>query len=111
MIAVIAAAVLQASAQQPDPEVLYQQALGCAASASLAMEEASGEQASELMAEALAWGMILSDVGPRAGRTAEQVDTTDGEAAIGFFQEMRRARPGAFAAHRMYCRLLSRREV
>lgn len=110
MLAVIAAAALQATTYQPDPMVLYQQALGCAASAGLAMEEASGDQASELMAEALGWGMILADAGPRAGRTAEQVDATDGEAALAFFREMRRVRPGAFAAHRMYCRLFSRRE-
>ena len=88
---------------QPEPHTLYQQALGCIASADL-MRQAGEGVAAELDAEILIWGMVMAQFGPAVGRTADEVSRTDVERAQTFFAQMKTTRPAVFAAHRAYCR-------
>jgi hypothetical protein len=107
-LTLVAAFLLQPDAPGP-PEVWYHQALGCAAAVGLTFE-AEEKLDGDLFAEAMVWGMILSEAGPKAGRTAEQVDDSDGVGALAFFRRIRAERPDAFKAHLDYCRALSRKK-
>ncbi|HEX8263567.1 MAG TPA: hypothetical protein VF547_11900 [Allosphingosinicella sp.] len=88
---------------EPPPQVFYPQAVACAVSAKLAAGKAmDGDRFGELMT----WGMILADVGRKAGRTKAQVDSADLVAAEPFYKHLKEKKPKAFAAHRAYCRAL-----
>ena len=85
---------------EPPPEIFYPQAVACAVSARLAAgKEMDGDKFGELMT----WGMILADVGRKAGRTRAQVDSGDLIAAEPFYKRLKEKKPKAFAAHRAYC--------
>ena len=88
---------------EPPPAVFYPQAVACAVSAKLAAGKAmDGDRFGELMT----WGMILADVGRKAGRTKDQVDSADLVAAEPFYRQLKARKPKAFAAHRAYCKAL-----
>ena len=53
--------------------------------------------------DTLPWGMAMAEYGPRAGRTAEQVDEVDVERPRAFFTAMRAHNRAAFDAQRAYC--------
>jgi len=92
-----------AGSYEPPPEVFYPQAVACAVSAKLAAgKEMDGEAFGELMT----WGLILADVGRKAGRSKDQVDSGDLVAAEPFYKRLKEKKPKAFAAHRDYCRAL-----
>lgn len=87
---------------EPPAAVFYPQAIGCAASAFVARGKApGGGEAGELMT----WGMIVGDMGRKAGRTAAEVES-ESEAALPFYRRLKQKKPPAFAAHRAYCRAL-----
>jgi hypothetical protein len=87
---------------EPPPAVFYPQAVGCAASAYVAKgKEPTAEQAADLMT----WGMIIADMGRKAGRTAEQVES-ESQAALPYFRYLKEKKPQAFAAHLAYCRAM-----
>ena len=114
MMAFAAVFVVQ-DAPQPDPQAWYWQAGGCAASAAIESEHAgstlSDAERSALTAEMIGGGMVMAQMGTDIGRTAEQIDSQDGEAMMSFFSAMREHRREAFDAHRAYCRvLLARRD-
>lgn len=88
---------------EPPPEIFYPQAVACGVTARLAAGKAmNGDKFGELMT----WGLILADVGRKAGRTREQVDSDDLIAAEPFYQRLKDKKPKAFAAHRAYCKAL-----
>jgi hypothetical protein len=88
---------------EPPPTIFYPQAVACAVSAKLAAgKEMNGDKFGELMT----WGLILADVGRKAGRTKEQVDSADLIAAEPFYKHLKARKPKAFAAHRAYCKAL-----
>ena len=88
---------------EPPPEIFYPQAVACAVTAKLAAGKAmNGDKFGELMT----WGFILADVGRKAGRTLEQVDSGDLLAAEPFYKRLKEKKPKAFAAHRAYCKAL-----
>lgn len=105
LVAVVAvAALLQAQAEpEPEPRTLYEQALGCAASATLA-KDAGTEDESALFDEILTWGLVMGEYGPRVGRSKAQIDDEDIHRARTFFAQMQTSKPAIFAAHRAYCR-------
>ena len=91
-----------AAAYDPPPAVFYPQAVGCAATAFVAKgKDPSPAEAADVMT----WGMIVGDMGRKAGRTAAQVDS-ETKAAVPFFRRLREKKPPAFAAHRTYCRAI-----
>jgi hypothetical protein len=99
---VLAALAKAGSPYEPPPAVFYPQALGCAASAFVAKgKEPSPDEFADLMT----WGMIVADMGRKAGRTAKQVDG-ETKAAVPFFRRLGEKKPPAFAAHRAYCRAI-----
>ncbi|HEX8622389.1 MAG TPA: hypothetical protein VF718_10485 [Allosphingosinicella sp.] len=104
MIAWLLAALAPAKpGYEPPPQVFYPQAVACAVSARLAAgRNTEGDGFGELMT----WGMILADVGRKAGRTREQVDSGDLVAAEPFYRRLKERKPRAFAAHRAYCKAL-----
>ncbi len=86
---------------EPPWETWYHQGVGCAASAMAAKgREPTGGQVGEIMT----WGLILAEAGRKAGRSREQIDSGDVEAAFPFYRRMKAMKPKAFAAHRDYCR-------
>jgi hypothetical protein len=99
----VLAMLARASASyEPPPAVFYPQAVGCSASAFVAKaRDPSPDEYAELMT----WGMIVADMGRKAGRTAAQVDS-ETKAAMPFFRRLREKKPPAFAAHRTYCRAI-----
>lgn len=85
---------------EPPAAIFYPQAVGCAASAFVAQgKDPSGQGAGDLMT----WGMIVGDMGRKAGRTAAQVES-ESKAALPFYRRLKEKKPTAFAAHRAYCR-------
>jgi hypothetical protein len=97
---------------QPDapgpPEVWYRQALDCGASLA-ATAEPGAKPKGEAAEKMLLWGFIVADAAPRAGRTAEQVDGPDSQAALAYFREIKARKPEAHKAHLAYCRALTRK--
>ena len=87
-----------------DPVVFYWQAVHCAGS-SLAELDVLGDAASDdqRLEMILPRGMAMAEYGPRAGRTAEQVDEVDVERPRAFFTAMRAHNRAAFDAQRAYC--------
>jgi hypothetical protein len=103
MIAMLLAVLAPAKGgYEPPPAVFYPQAVGCAASAFVAKAK---EPSSDEFADLMTWGMIVADMGRKAGRTAAQVDS-ETKAAVPFFRRLREKKPPAFAAHRSYCRAM-----
>ena len=99
-----AIAVLALQAAEPDPQVMYAQAAGCAGSAIVAQpprEDGAGVGPAE--EEILTWGMAMAEFGRQTGRTSDQIDA-DAEQARDFFQQLQQHNPEAFDAHRAYCR-------
>jgi hypothetical protein len=95
--------LVAAAGYEPPPAIFYPQAVACAASALAAKgAEPTGEEAGEMMT----WGLILADVGRKAGRTKAQVDSGDVKAALPFYRRLKEKKPRAFAAHRAYCRAM-----
>lgn len=88
---------------EPPPELFYHQAVSCA---TLVKLEVTGEPTSEQFAHMMTWGMIMADTGRKAGRTKEQVDSADLVIAEGFYKQLRKTNPKAFAAQRAYCRAI-----
>ena len=87
---------------EPPPAVFYPQAAGCAATTFVAKSEGK-EPTPDEFSHLMTWGMIVGDMGKKAGRTAAQVES-ETEAAIGFFRKLKEMKPPAFAAHLAYCR-------
>jgi hypothetical protein len=100
----VALSLAQAAASDPEPHTLYHQAAARAASSVVAQETEGLADDRRLNEEAFTWGMAMAEFGPLAGRTVEQVDHEDFDRAKLFFEQMRVAKPEAFAAHRVYCR-------
>ncbi|HEX8573593.1 MAG TPA: hypothetical protein VF759_12675 [Allosphingosinicella sp.] len=88
---------------EPPPELFYHQAVSCAILVKL---EVGKEPTSEQFADMMTWGMIMADTGRKAGRTREQVDSADLRIAEGFYKQLRKMNPKAFAAQRSYCRAM-----
>jgi hypothetical protein len=105
VISLLAALALtqSAPAPEPDPQTLYHQAVGCAASAVVAQEAERAVDDRRPNEEVFTWGMAMAQFGPLAGRTVQQVDHEDFDRAKVFFSQMRETKPAAFAAHRSYC--------
>ena len=100
----VALSLAQTATPDSEPHTLYHQAAACAASAVVA-EEAEGPTVGRRPnEEVFTWGMAMARFGPLAGRDVEQVDHEDFNRARLFFEQMRIAKPEAFAAHRVYCR-------
>ena len=101
MIELLLAIVANVEAKyEPPPAVFYPQAIGCGATTFIAKsKEPAGDEFGQLMT----WGMIIADMGKKAGRTAAQVES-ETEAAVGFFRKLKEMKPPAFAAHLAYCR-------
>ena len=104
MILTVAAMLAMAEARyEPPAEIFYPQAVACAASAMAAKgKDPTGDEVGELMT----WGLILAEFGRKAGRTREQVDSADIEAAMPFYRRLKETKKPAFDAHRAYCRAL-----
>jgi hypothetical protein len=92
-----------APSYEPPAELWYRQAVSCAVTLKLG---AGKEPAPDEYADLMTWGMIMADQGRKAGRTKDQVDHEDLEAAEPFFRYLKEKKPAAFAAHRAYCRAL-----
>lgn len=90
--------------QEPEPQTLYHQAVGCAASAVVDRGEQPPPETRGMDEEILTWGLVMADFGPRAGRTVAQVDHEDVEKAHAFFTQMQTSKPASFEAHRAFCR-------
>jgi hypothetical protein len=90
-------------AYEPPPELWYRHAVSCAVTLKLA---AGKDPSSEDFADLMTWGLIMADRGRKAGRTRDQVDHEDLEAAEPFFRYLKEKKPAAFAAHRAYCHTL-----
>jgi hypothetical protein len=91
------------SSYEPPPEIVYPQAVACAAS----LKIVSGPKpSSEQFADLMTWGMIMADTGRKIGRTKAQVDSGDLRAAEPFYRYLKEKKPRAFAAHRAYCKAL-----
>jgi hypothetical protein len=105
MIAVLLLAMLAQpkGGYEPPPALWYQQAVACAASGKVAGGKAPD---SETFGEMMTWGMIMADSGRKSGRTREQVDSGDLDAAYPFYVRLSAKKPKAFAAHRAYCQAL-----
>jgi hypothetical protein len=88
---------------EPPPDLWYRQAVSCAVTLKLA---AGKDPSSSEFADLVTWGLIMADSGRKAGRTKEQVDSEDLEAAEPFFRYLKDKKPRAFAAHLAYCRAL-----
>ena len=88
---------------EPPPELFYHQAVSCA---TLIKLEVGKEPSSEQFADMMTWGLIMADTGRKAGRTKEQVDGEDIKVAEGFYKQLRKMNPKAFAAQRSYCRAI-----
>ena len=88
---------------EPPPELWYRQAVSCAVTLKL---DAGKEPSSRQFADLMTWGMIMADQGRKAGRTRDQVDHEDIEAAEPFYRYLKEKKPAAFAAHSAYCRAL-----
>ncbi|HEX9946495.1 MAG TPA: hypothetical protein VGA98_03050 [Allosphingosinicella sp.] len=87
---------------EPPPAVFYPQAVGCAVSTLIANNnKALGKDVPDLMT----WSMIVADMGRKAGRTAEQVES-ESQAALPYFRYLKEKKPKAFAAHLAYCRAM-----
>ena len=103
MMGMLLLAAMAEAGYEPPPEIFYPQAVACGVSAKLAAgKEMDGDKFGELMT----WGMILADVGRKAGRTREQVDSGDLIADEPFYKRLKEKKPKAFAAHRAYCQAL-----
>jgi NTP pyrophosphatase (non-canonical NTP hydrolase) len=106
MIAMLLAMLAPAKGgYEPPPQIWYNQATGCAASA-MAAKNKDKEATADEFAEAMTWGFILADAGRKAGRTRKQVDSDDLESAMPFYRHLKEKKPPAFAAHRAYCKAL-----
>ncbi len=99
LIALLAKA---SASYEPPAAVFYPQAVGCAATAYVAKAK---DPSPDEFADLMTWGMIVADMGRKAGRTAAQVDS-ETKAAVPFFRRLREKKPPAFAAHRAYCRAI-----
>jgi hypothetical protein len=110
MIAMLLAMLAPAKGgYEPPPQIWYNQAVGCAASGLALKDKGRGkgnDPTSDEFAEVMTWGFILADAGRKAGRTREQVDSADLEAALPFYRHLKEKKPPAFAAHRVYCKAL-----
>ncbi len=89
---------------EPPPEVFYHQAVSCAIS--LKIEIGKKEPSPDQFADLMTWGMIMADAGRKIGRTKAQVDSGDLRIAEGFYKYLKEKKPGAFTAHRAYCKAL-----
>ena len=87
---------------EPPPAVFYPQAAGCAATTFIAKRK-DKEPTPDEFGRLMTWGMIVADMGKKAGRTAAQVQS-ESQAAIDFFRYLKEKKPPAFAAHLAYCR-------
>jgi len=88
---------------EPPPELFYHQAVSCAI---LVKMEVVKEPTSEQFADMMTWGLIMADAGRKAGRSKEQVDSGDLRIAEGFYKQLKKMNPKAFAAQRAYCRAM-----
>jgi hypothetical protein len=88
---------------EPPPELFYHQAVSCAILIKL---EVAKEPTPEQFADMMTWGMIMADTGRKSGRTKEQVDSGDLRVAEGFYKQLRKMNPKAYAAQRAYCRAI-----
>lgn len=103
MIGMLVLATLAEAKYEPPPEIFYPQAVACGVTAKLAAEKAmDGDKFGEMVV----WGLILADMGRKAGRSLEQVDSGDLIAAEPFYKRLKAKKPKAFAAHRAYCKAL-----
>ncbi|HEX8380851.1 MAG TPA: hypothetical protein VF619_09930 [Allosphingosinicella sp.] len=89
---------------EPPPELFYHQAVSCITL--LKIEVGKKEPSSEQFADMMTWGMIMADTGRKAGRSKEQVNSGDIRIAEGFYNELKKMNPTAFAAQRAYCRAI-----
>ena len=102
MSMLIAALLVQGWAEPPAGP-LYRESVGCAASAIAAKTK---KDSPENFDELLTWGLVMAEFGKKSGRTSDQVDHEDLEAAEPFYRQMKEHRPKAFEAHRAYCKAL-----
>ena len=105
MIELLLAAMLAKAEPEyePPPELFYHQAVSCA---TLVKLEVGKEPTSEQFADMMTWGMIMADTGRKIGRSREQVNSRDLRTAEGFYKQLRKTNPAAFAAQRAYCRAI-----
>jgi hypothetical protein len=89
---------------EPPPELFYHQAVSCVIL--LKLEVGKKEPSPEQFADMMTWGMIMADTGRKAGRTREQVNSGDLKIAEGFYEQLRKMNPQAYAAQRAYCRAI-----
>ncbi len=94
------------SKYEPPPELFYHQAVSCAAL--IKMEVGKKEPTPAQFGDMMTWGMIMADTGRKAGRTKDQVDSGDLRIAEGFYKQLEKMNPKAFAAQRAYCRAIFR---
>ncbi len=103
MIEMLLLAAMAEAKYEPPPEVFYPQAVACAVTTKLAAGKAMN---GDTFGELVTWGFILADIGRKAGRTKDQVDSDDLIAAEPFYRRLKERKPKAFAAHRAYCKAL-----
>jgi hypothetical protein len=89
---------------EPPPELFYHQAVSCATL--LKLEVGKKEPSPAQFGDMMTWGMIMADTGRKARRTREQVERGDIEIAEGFYKQLEKMNPKAYAAQRAYCRAI-----